>query len=410
MQHEGTDMSEGVLAGTVVLDLSHQYSGALTACLLADLGAEVVAVEHPRGSPMRTMLPQKDGESLWWKVAGRGKRGVTLDLSRPAGADLLKRLVRGVDVVIENFRPGTLERWGIGPQDLAPHCDGVVMLRISGFGQTGPMRDRPGFGTVAEAMSGFAHLNGFPDQPPSFPATTLADGCAATFGAVGTLALLLNRSRTPWAGVKLVDVALFESLFRLIPVQIPSYDQLGVAPIRPGNFLGSHGVLRNLYRTADGVYFCVSAIGHEPIRRILDAAGADELAGRVGAAIAARATGGFEAFLEEADAYVTRWAAGQKWETVAAQMQATGAVFQRIYDAADIVADEQYRERGDLISVDDTVLGAMLMPGIVPKFPGFEHAVERAGPALGEHNGEFFGERLGLTAEELETLRRDGVI
>jgi crotonobetainyl-CoA:carnitine CoA-transferase CaiB-like acyl-CoA transferase len=403
-------VTAGVLSGTRVLDLSHQYSGALTACLLADLGAEVLAVEHPKGSPMRTMLPQKDGESLWWKVAGRGKRGITLDLSKPAGAELLKRLVGDFDVVVENFRPGTLERWGVGPDELSAHCDGVVMLRISGFGQTGPMRDRPGFGTVAEAMSGFAHLNGSPDQPPSFPATTLADGCAATFGAIGTLALLVRRGEATWPGVKVVDIGLFEALFRLIPVQIPWYDQLGVAPKRPGNFLGSHGVLRNLYRTADGVYFCVSAIGHEPIRRILEAAGADELAGRVGEAIGARASGGFEAFLEEADAYLTRWAVGEEWQTVDTRMSATGAVFQRVYDAADIVRDEQYRERGDLISVEDGVLGSVLMAGIVPKFPGFEHTVERAGPALGEHNAQVYGERLGLGTVELETLRRDAVI
>ena len=399
-----------VLGGTTVLDLSHQYSGALTACLLADFGADVVAVEHPKGSPMRTMLPQADGESLWWKVAGRGKRGITLNLSTPAGGDLLKRLVGEVDVVIENFRPGTMERWGVGPDDLAQHCDGVVMLRISGFGQTGPMRDRPGFGTVAEAMSGFAHLNGSPDQPPSFPATTLADGCAATFGALGTLALLVRRGQERWPGVKVVDVGLFESLFRLIPVQIPWYDVLGVAPERPGNFLGSHGVLRNLYRTADGVYYAVSAIGHEPIRRILEAAGADELAGRVDAAIEARATGGFEAFLGEADAEVARWSAGESWETVAERMSATGAVFQRVYDAADIVADEQYQARDDLIRVADEKLGSLLMPGVIPKFPGFEHSVERAGPGLGEHNEEFYGERLGLTRDELAALRRDGVL
>jgi crotonobetainyl-CoA:carnitine CoA-transferase CaiB-like acyl-CoA transferase len=403
-------LSEGVLAGTVVLDLSHQYSGALSACFLADLGAEVLAVEHPTGSPMRTMLPQKEGESLWWKVVGRGKRGITLDLSKPAGVQLLKRLVGDVDIVIENFRPGTLERWGVGPDDLEAHCEGVVMLRISGFGQTGPMRERPGFGTVAEAMSGFAHLNGSPDQPPSFPATTLADGCAATFGAFGTLALLARRSVERWQGVRVVDVALFEALYRLIPVQIASYDQLGIAPVRPGNFLGSHGVLRNLYRTSDGVYFCVSAIGSEPIRRILDAAGATELAEGVDAAIAARASGGFESFLEEADRYVSRWAVDQDWETVRDRMHSSGAVFQRVYDAADIVNDEQYLARDDVIAVHDNALGSLLMPGIVPKVPGFEHSIDRAGPALGEHNEEIYRGRLGLSADELEALRADRVI
>jgi formyl-CoA transferase len=401
---------EGVLAGTVVLDLSHQYSGALTACLLGDLGAEVIAVEHPRGSPLRTMLPQKNGESLWWKVVGRGKRGITLDLSQPEGADLLRRLLPGVDVIVENFRPGTLERWGVGPDDLAPHCDGVAMLRISGFGQNGPMRERPGFGTVAEAMSGFAHLNGSPDAPPSFPSTTLADGCAAAFGAMGVLAVLVNRAATPWPGVRVVDVALFEAIFRLIPVQIPWFDQLGVAPVRPGNFLGSHGVLRNLYRTSDDVYFCVSAIGHEPIRRVIEASGAHELAARVGDAIEARAGGGLEAFLVEADAHLAAWAASLPWEAVEGRMRATDAVYQRVYDAADIIADEQYRAREDLIAVLDDVLGEVLMPGIIPKVSGFRHQIERAGPALGEHNSEVYCGRLGVGQAELDALSGRGVV
>ena len=204
-------------------------------------------------------------------------------------------------------------------------------------------------------------------------------------------------------------MALFESLFRLIPVQLPAYDQLGIAMKRPGNFLGSHGVLRNLYCTSDDVYFCVSAIGNEPIRRILEGAGAAELAARVDEAVA---TGGdaFESFLGEADRHVAAWAAGETWETVASRLREADAVFQRVYDAAEIARDPQFAARDDLISVPDPALGPILMPGVVPKFPGFEHNVKRAAPERGQHNDEILGELLQLDKDELARLRNDDVI
>ena len=274
-----------ILQGLRVLDLSHQYSGALAGSMLADLGADVVAVEHPRGSPLRTMLPQSKGQSLWWKVVARGKKAITLDLSQPAGRSLLLRLASQSQIVIENFRPGTLERWMIGPDQLSIVCKRLVLLRISGFGQTGPLRDRAGFGTVAEAMSGFANLNGFPDGPPVFPSTTLADGVAAVFGCFGVVAALWAQQNAAAEGVQVVDTALFEPLFRLVPTQIPAFDLLGIVAKRPGNFLGSHGVLRNLYSTRDSEYFVISAVGEIPIARALEAAGATELTARLTSAI-----------------------------------------------------------------------------------------------------------------------------
>lgn len=406
----GAGLGAPVLAGVKVLDLSQHYSGALAACLLADLGADVVAVEHPKGNPMRTMLPQKDGESLWWKVTARGKRVVTLDLSKPEGAELALQMAQQVDVVVENFRPGTLERWGLGPEQLSERCDSLVMLRISGFGQTGPMRNRPGFGTAAEAISGFAHLNGDADGSPMFPSTTLADGVAGTFGAFGVMAMLVNQLRDPKPGVHVVDTALFETLFRIVPVQIAMYDQLGVAPKRPGNYLGSHGVLRNLYLTADDTYFAVSAIGEKPMRRILDAAGADKLSEEVAVAIAAGEAEAFEEFLSRANAAVAAWAASEKWETVSARLSDSGAVFQRVYDAADIVEEPVFVERDDIISVPDDQLGPIRMQGVVPKFPGHAHQVKHAGPARGQHTAEIYREMLNLDAHEIERLRQRGIV
>jgi crotonobetainyl-CoA:carnitine CoA-transferase CaiB-like acyl-CoA transferase len=408
--YEPASAAAGLLHGVRVLDLSPLYAGAMAGALLADLGADVITVEHPRkGSPMRTMLPQKDGESLWWKVIGRGKRGVTVDLSKPDGGDLIKRLCAETDILIENFRPGTLERWGLGPEDLAASCDQLIMLRISGYGQTGPLRDRPGYGTVAEAMSGFANLNGEPGGAPTFPSVSLADGVAATFGAFGAVSALLSQRLGQKRGVQVVDVALTEALLRLIPVQLPAYDQLGVVMRRPGNFLGSHGVLRNLYRTLDGTYFCVSAIGPEPIRRIISAVGQTDLELQLDSAIA---VGGadFESFLEQADRLVTSWAGEHTWAEVDKELRKTGAVYQRVYDAEAIADDEQYRARQDVIRVPDPVLGPILMPGVVPKFPGFEHEVRWAGPRLGAHNQEVLGEMAGLPSEELDRLHAEGTI
>jgi len=399
-----------ILAGIRVLDLSHQYSGAHAASMLADLGADVICVEHPGGSPIRTMLPKKGEHSLWWKVAQRGKRNVSLRLSHPEGRDLLLKMAPRFDVMVENFRPGTLERWGIGPDDLARAGANLALLRISGFGQTGPYRDRPGFGSIAEAMSGFAHLNGFPDQPPAFPSTTLADGVASVFGVMGVLAALVGRLREGLQGVEVVDVALFESLFRIIPTQVAGYDQLGKVPKRPGNFLGEHGVLRNVYRTADDRYLTLSSVGGQAIRRIIAGAGATELCARIDAGVMERPMSEVQAFLTDCDVHLGAWARARPYAELVADLVAAGAVHGPVYDVADIVADPHYLARGDVIEVPDDDLGTIRMQGVVPKFPGRDHKVKHAGRRRGANNAEVYRELLGLGADDLARLEKEGVI
>ncbi|MBB5158917.1 CaiB/BaiF CoA transferase family protein [Saccharopolyspora phatthalungensis] len=395
----------GPLTGLKVLDLAHQYAGALAGSMLADFGADVVAVEHPDGNMVRTMLPLKDGTSLWWKVAGRGKRAITLRLSTPEGREIALRLARDADVIIENFRPGTLERWGLGPEELQAAGARAVMLRISGFGQTGQYRTRPGFGSVAEAMSGFTHLTGMPDGPPVFPSTTLADGVTGTFGCLGAMAALVGKLRgVAPEGVQVVDASLVESMFRIIPTQVIGYDQLGIVPHRPGNFIGSHGVLRNLYRSSDEVWFTASAVGAATIRRILTAVEATDLIDRIETVLASRDRDTLEGFFSTADKRVVAWAAKHTYQEIEAALLVNGVVYERVYDVKAIFDDQFFIERRNIIEVPDSELGLVRMQGIAPKLPNYDLTVTHAGPARGHDTDEVLGE-LGLSAEDITRLR-----
>ena len=401
---------KGPLVGLKVLDLAHQYAGALAGSMLADFGADVIAVEHPRGNMVRTMLPLKDGASLWWKVAGRGKRAITLNLSSDQGKVLALRLAGEADVIIENFRPGTLEKWGLGPDDLEAAGISCVMLRISGFGQTGINRTRPGFGSVAEAMSGFAHLTGDPDGPPYFPSTTLADGVTGTFGCLGAVIALLGRERgSGRGGVQVVDASLVESMFRLIPTQVIGYDQLGLVPKRPGNFIGDHGVLRNLYKTSDEVWFTASAVGGQTIRRIVTVVGAEDLIPQIETTLASHDRDVLEGFFREADERVQAWTSVRTWVEIDEAFRAGGVVYNRVYDIEAIYADPFFTDRDDIIEVPDAELGPVRMQGIVPKLPGYELNVSHAGVQRSTHTAEVLAE-LGITAEQLEQLRTEGII
>ena len=403
---------EPILKGVKILDIAHQYSAAMAASLLGDLGAEVVSIEHPNGSPIRTMLPRKGEHSMWWKTIQRGKKSITLDLSSKDGQEIFKEMAKDFDVIVENFRPGTLEKWNLGPEDLEKAGVNIVLLRISGFGQTGPYKNRPGFGTIAEAISGFAHLNGFPDGPPIFPSVTLADGVAGTFGALGIVTALLNRERTGnKQGVEVVDVALFETLFRLIPTQISGYDQLKKVPKRPGNFLSSHGVLRNLYQSKDGRYITVAAVGEVAMKRILLAADAHEQIAKLDAGVAkVEDPAEFEKFLIECNEKLMKWSSEHTYDVLAEKLTANDAVFQTVFNVEDIISDPHYQAREDLIQVHDSDLGSIMMQGIVPKFQKRNHKVSHAGPQRGEHNEEIYGKLKSVTKDRIEELKNKGIV
>jgi crotonobetainyl-CoA:carnitine CoA-transferase CaiB-like acyl-CoA transferase len=412
---ESTVERRPALEGVRVLDISHQYSGALAACMLGDLGADVLAVEHPRGSPIRTMLPKKDGESIWWKVTQRGKRTVTLDLSTAAGQRLLGQLVQTRDVLIENFRPGRLEAWGLGPADLGHVKPDLVFVRISGYGQTGSYRSRPGYGTAAEALSGFAHLNGFPDGPPALPSVTLADGVTAIFAAVGALAALRARdaARAEDAAprVEIVDAALLDSLVRIIPNQATVFQQLGIVMNRLGNSLIDKGVLRDLYLSRDRRHFVIGGgIGTQSMAKTLDGVSAPDLRNELLGGVLRRSDEEVRGFLSRCNKHIHSWASERDFDEIQATLLQAGVVFAPIYGPPDLVADPHVQEREVLVEVSDADWQSILMPAATPRLAGRHRPPQHAGRAPGADNETIYRDELGLTDQELRGLIAEGIV
>jgi len=400
------------LAGIRVLDFAQVGAGPMCSMQLGDLGAEVCKIEPPAGDLGRKLGPPwQAGESVVSMSFNRNKRSLVIDMKRPASAGLVLRMAKQADVVVESFRPGVMDKLGIGYEALSAVNPRIVFCSVSAYGQTGPYSDRPGFGTVAEALSGFANLNGFPDGPPSFPSSALADGVGSLWGVIGAMTSLYARLQQPRKrGIEVVDVALFEGLFRLVPTQIQTLQQLGVVQTRPGNYLGSHGALRNSYRTRDDKYFIISAIGVQPVGNVLRGTGATELLTRLQqGALSADQPAAIEAFLGQCNDHVSAWGAARDYAEVTASLAAADAVHSPVYSAADIMTDPHYRARDDVITVEDEELGPLMMQGIIPKFPGRDHMVRHAGRALGRDNAVFYSS-MGIGPEELAALGNEGIV
>jgi crotonobetainyl-CoA:carnitine CoA-transferase CaiB-like acyl-CoA transferase len=390
------------LEGIRVLDVATLFAGPLAATFLADFGADVLKVEHPRGDPARSHGHAKDGIGLWWKMLARNKQAITLYLGSPAGQELFRELAKDADVVVENFRPGTLERWGLGYDELAAINPGLILARVTGFGQFGPYARRPGFGTLAEAMSGFAHVTGQPDGPPTLPPFGLADGIAALATAFAVMTALRAREATGRGQV--IDLAIIEPILTVLGAQPTVFDQLGIIQQRTGN-RSSNNAPRNTYRTADGKWLAVSTSAHSVAERVLRLVGRPELieepwfASGIGRAEHA----------DILDQAVGDWIAGRSAAEVTAAFEAAEAAVAPIYDVADLMADPQYRALGSLVSVPDQDFGAIKMQNVLFRLSDTPGSIETTGPHLGEHNGEVFG-RLGLDADQLAALAKDGVL
>jgi len=390
------------LDGIRVLDVATLFAGPLAATFLADFGADVLKVEHPRGDPARLHGHTKDGIGLWWKMLARNKRAITLYLGSPAGQDLFRHLVKDADVVVENFRPGTLERWGLGYDQLAEINPGLVLARVTGFGQLGPYARRPGFGTLAEAMSGFAHITGQPDGPPTLPPFGLADGIAALATAYAIMVAL--RAREDTGRGQVVDLAIIEPILTILGGQPTVYDQLGVIQGRTGNRSGNNAP-RNTYRTAEGTWVAVSTSAQSVAERVMRLVGRPELIDEPWFA----SGGGRAAHTDILDDAVGGWIAQRTAAEVIAAFEEAEAAVAPIYDIAGVMADPQYQALGSLVSVPDPDLGPLVMQNVLFRLSETPGAVTSTGPRLGEHNAEVFG-RLGLDAERRDALARAGVL
>jgi crotonobetainyl-CoA:carnitine CoA-transferase CaiB-like acyl-CoA transferase len=391
------------LEGIRVVEAATLFAAPIAGMLLGDYGADVIKIEHPRRpDPARGHGPSKDDVGLWFKTLGRNKRLVTLDLSQPDGREIFLRLAERSDVVLENFRPGTLERWGLGWDELSAVNPRLVLARVSGFGQTGPYAGRPGFGTLAEAMSGFAALNGEPDGPPLLPPLALADGVAALATAFAIMVALRAREETGRGQV--VDTSLVEPLLTLLGPQVTAYDLLGHLQERTGN-RSSHNAPRNVYRTADGAWVAVSASATSIAERVLRLVGRDDLVAQPWFATGA----GRVAHIEEIDEAVAGWIAERSRDDVLAAFEAAEAAIAPIYDARDLLADPQLAAIDAIVSIEDDELGAIKMTNMISRLSDTPGGIERTGRAHGADTAEVLAE-VGVDDAELERLRATGVV
>ena len=402
--------SSGPLTGLKVLELGQLIAGPFAAKTLADFGAEVIKIEPPAaGDPLRKWRLLKDGTSVWWQVQSRNKRSVALDLKDPEAQSIVRTLAAEADVLIENFRPGAMEGWGLGPEALQALNPGLVMLRISGYGQTGPYRDRPGFGVVAEAMGGLRHLTAEPGHVPVRVGISLGDTLAALHGVIGILLALQHRRNSvaadaPKGRGQVIDVALYEAVFNCMESLLPEYSAFGAVRGPAGSALPGIAP-SNAYRCADGGYALIAGNGDSIFKRLMATIAREDLAADPGLADNA----GRVARVVELDAAIGVWTATRTVDDVLAALAQAAVPAGRIYTVADIAADPHYQARGmiEQVRMDDG--SALAVPGIVPKLSLTPGSTRRAAPTLGQDTADVLRE-IGLTPEQIAVLQARGIV
>ena len=393
------------LKGVRVIDAGNMVAAPFATVLLADFGAEVIKIEHPRyGDGQRKLEPIMDGIPLWWKVVSRNKRCITLDLGKPEGAEIFKQLVRKQDVIVENYRPGTFERWGIGYDILRTIEPKIIMLRISGFGQTGPYKNRAGFGRVAEAMSGLTNLIGEPDGPPMSPGYPLGDLIAGIFGALSVMIALYHRDLRGGEG-QVIDLALYEAVFRFLDFDPIQYDQMKTVHMRTGNRV-AYVAPSSMFKTKDGKYLTLAASTQNVWVRLAKAIDRGDLTtdpkfidNSVRVVNSAEVNGIVGAWIEQhtRDEVIERF---DKFEVA----------YSPVFDMEDVFRDVQYRARAAMVRVPDPDLGEAIVQNVVPKFSATPGSVDFLGAKMGAHNEEIYGTELGLSKERLKQLQDAGII
>lgn len=398
----------GPLAGLRVLELGMLLAGPFAGRLLGDMGAEIIKVEPPgKPDPLREWGHARyEGRSLWWPVQSRNKKCVTLDLRQERGQALLVELAKHADVLVENFRPGTLEKWGVGPAELWEANPRLVIARVSGYGQTGPYAPRAGFASVAEAMGGVRYMNGFPEQPPPRMHISLGDSLAGMFASMGVLAALYKRDALGFGRGQVVDVSLVESCFALLESTVPEYDRLGV--VRGPSGTGLKGVApSNIFKSRDGNWMVIAANADGVFGRLCEAMGKPGLASDPRFATHLARGENQEAI----EAIVREWAAERDVAEIDRVLNEAGVICGPIYTIADIFEDDHFRAREMLVKHMDSGFGEYIGPGIVPKFSETPGAVRWSGTwEEGSHNQEVYGGMLGLPDDEIEQLTAEGVL
>lgn len=394
------------LEGLRILDLATVIAGPLSSALLADFGADVVKIELPNGGDgIRALPPFKDGVALWGKVTNRNKRGITLDIRTPEGLEILKRMLPKFDVLVENFRPGTLAKWGLPIEEIRRVNPDLTVLRVSGFGQTGPRARDAGFARVAEAMSGLTTLCGESDRSPLHLGYPIADGMTGVFGAFSIMMALYRRLNDPAARGEEIDLSLYESMHRILEFLVIEYDQLGAVRERSGN-RSQYAVPSGVYRTHDDRWVSLACSTQSVFERMAEAMGRSDLIDDPRFRTNADRVTNVDAMEE----IVTAWFSMNEFAGVSQLMSEKGVAFSLVFTAKDAFEDAHYAARENIVAVEDSELGTIRMQGIVPKFRDAPGAVRRAGPALGQHNAEVYEELLDLSADEISALKEKGIV
>jgi crotonobetainyl-CoA:carnitine CoA-transferase CaiB-like acyl-CoA transferase len=390
------------LADVTVLDATSVIAGPVTSMLLADYGATVIKIEHPGGDPLRQHGHSKDGVPLWWTTIGRGKRCITLYLGTPDGQRLFRRLAKDVDVVIENFRVGTMAKWGLDYESLRSENPGLVMAHITGFGQVGPRSREPGFGTLAEAMSGFAHRTGDPDGPPTLPPFGLADGVAGLSAAFAIMVALHERKRS---GIgQEIDLAIAEPLLTILEPQVTTFDQLGIELVRSGSQATTNAP-RGIYQSADDRWVAISASTESTARRLIVMAGRPDVA----AMPWMRSAESRVAHSAELDGILVPWFRERSHDEILTLCRQAEAPASLVYAASDIVADEQFAATKAMTTVPHDKLGSVRMPNVLFRLSRTPGEIRWPGPDMGTDNAEIYGS-IGMDEAELSRLRENGTI
>lgn len=392
-------MAKKPLEGLRVIELGQLIAGPFAGKMLAEFGAEVIKIESPDGGdPLRKWRKLYKGTSLWWYVQARNKKSVTANLRLPEGQEIVRRLAREADVVIENFRPGTIEKWGLGYAALSRENPGLIMLRMSGFGQDGPSRDLAGFGSIGESMGGLRYVTGFPDRPPVRPNLSIGDSLAALHGVIGVLMALHHRAAHGGKG-QIVDVALYEAVFNMMESTLPEFDRFAITRERTGSNLTGI-VPSNTYLTSDGQHVVIGANADSIFKRLMNAIGRKDLADDASLAD----NSGRAQRADELDQVIGAWTGKHPVDHVLNVLADAQVPSGKIYSIADIVADPQYLARGMIRQATLPDGTTLRVPGIVPKLSDTPGDLEWVGPKLGEHTAEVLA-RIGYTEAEIAALR-----